>query len=382
MVKITTPDPPPADQPPLWIQAVTLERFKASFKPGRIELSPFTVLIGRNGSGKSTLIEALQWLDTTLRMHAVEACRRYFGIHDLINLRSGTRPLYFKIGLEWHAEPEPRVYEVKVVEDDDERTPVITEERLVEGTGPKPRTILTGPESSDRLALMHATDPEAETYLEFWRRAVFLRLSPNRLAEGSIPRRATSDPLLDEEGQRLPALLMELSDEQRARLVERVQSFLPDMVDVKVSEPSDRRSERVHYSLFEQMPYRGRAGRSRFEIPAWMLSEGTRRLTAILALLEREPRPSLLCIEEVENGLDPWSVTRLLDLLQSAADEGVQVILSTHSPWLLDHVPLPSIIQVRRIEGDTRYQRFMDRAEIQAYAAQVPAGTRYVQEPA
>jgi predicted ATPase len=111
-----------------------------------------------------------------------------------------------------------------------------------------------------------------------------------------------------------------------------------------------------------------------------MLSEGTRRITAILALLMRDPLPSLLCIEEVENGLDPWSVRVVLRHLQSAADRGVQVILTTHSPWLLDDVPMESILQVRRVDGDTRYERFIDRPEIMAYDPSVPAGTRYVDE--
>lgn len=126
------------------------------------------------------------------------------------------------------------------------------------------------------------------------------------------------------------------------------------------------------------MPYRGRSGRSKFPIPAWMLSEGTRRITAILALLARDPAPSLLCIEEIENGLDPWTVRAILRHLQSAADRGTQVILTTHSPWVLDDVPIDSILQVRRIEGDTRYEHFASRPEIRAFDPSVPAGTRYI----
>jgi predicted ATPase len=92
------------------LSEVRLERFKAAFKPAPIKLRPFNVVIGRNGSGKSTLIEALQWLDATIRRDAREACDRYHGIRDLINLRSQTDVPFFQLTLKWHF----LRYEVKV----------------------------------------------------------------------------------------------------------------------------------------------------------------------------------------------------------------------------------------------------------------------------
>jgi predicted ATPase len=388
------------------LSEVVLERFKAAFRPGPIPLRPFNVVVGRNGSGKSTLLEALQWLDTTIRRDAREACDRYYGISDLINLRSQADVPYFKIGLTWESKYPglyfPLRYVVKVEEENS--APFIAEEKLsmLSGDG-RSQYYLTSPTRGERileldtkirftepdrlaLGLLHATiSPGTRSSFEslesFWARAVFLRLSPNRLADGSLATRKSFEPLLDEEGQTLPALLNELSTEQRQELVEGIQEILPDIKKVEVSRADLGRDTRVNYSLLERMPYRGRAGKTQFPIPSWMLSEGTRRITAILALLVREPAPSLLCIEEIENGLDPWTVIKILQHLQSAAERGTQVILTTHSPWLLDHVPMESILQVRRIEGETKYEPFASREEIRAFAASVPPGTRYVNEP-
>jgi predicted ATPase len=391
-----------------WLSEVQIQRFKAAFKPNPIRLSPFNVVIGRNGSGKSTLLEALQWLDATIRRDAREASDRYYGTRDLINLRSQAERSYFELVLTWSSE-DPAIpsvrYRVKV--EDDEGFPFIAAEDLSTlrergrplkkflVTKDRGERLLTSGEPGegtmsihepDRLALgllssvrLGHLDPALAFLDSFWSRAVFLRLSPNRLANGSLATRKSFEPLLDEEGQALPALLNELAADQRAKLVDAVREILPGIRDVEVSKAELGRDTRVNYSLSERMPYRGRSGRSQFPIPSWMLSEGTRRVTAILALLVREPAPSLLCIEEIENGLDPWTVRIVLRRLQSAADHGTQVILTTHSPWVLDAVPIDSILQVRRIEGDTRYEHFASRPEIAAFRPSVPAGTRYVQ---
>lgn len=369
---------PPTDRVDLL--SIDVSRFKAAFRPGPIRLQGFNVVIGRNGSGKSTLIEALQWIDATLRRDAVEACRRYFGIHDLLNLRSQATPPYFEINTTWRVDRQKWSYSLKVREDSDGRTPIVETERLKSRHRVGPDIEISSPESSDRLALSRPPSGSVAAPLlrDFWRQAVFLRLSPGSLAQGSLARRSTTDPLLDEEGRNLPALLNELGPEERSELIRLVTSVLADIKDVTVTGTSAGRNEVVHYLLHEKMPYRGRTGTSLFPIPAWMLSEGTRRITAIFALLVHKPAPSLLCLEEVENGLDPWSVIKVLRHLQSAAAQsGTQVIVTTHSPWVLDHVPLDSIIYVQRKVGGSEYKRFIDLPAVSQYPADVPAGTRY-----
>ena len=386
------------ERPPL-LRTVELRRFKAAYETGAIELQPFTVLIGRNGSGKSTLLEALQWIDTALRHNTYVACERYAPIGDIINLRAETRQS-FRIQLTWTSEPDadPWTYVLEVGAADGV-TPTVEKEELKCGrtkgsvyaigsdeTVPVQRNVkvdgtwlpVAAPE---KLALGQLPRHEAVSSLtDFWQRAVFLRLSPKRLTEGSRPVRLSTDPLLDEEGVMLPALLKELTPDQREELTASLTAVLSDIRGIDLKEQESGREARINYALRELMPYRGRGGRSEFSVPAWMLSEGTRRITAIFALLAHDPPPSLLCIEEIENGLDPWTVLFILRALQDAVARGVQVIVTTHSPWLLDHVELSTIVHVRREQGATVYERFADRAAVQAYAADIPPGTRFVNE--
>lgn len=112
------------------LKEVKLERFKAAFRPEPISLEPFNVLIGRNGSGKSTLLEALQWLDVTIRQDARVACDRYYGMQDLVNLRSRTKTPFFCLDLKWFTEKE-EIFRYHVKVEANESVPAITEEELV-----------------------------------------------------------------------------------------------------------------------------------------------------------------------------------------------------------------------------------------------------------
>ena len=67
------------------------------------------------------------------------------------------------------------------------------------------------------------------------------------------------------------------------------------------------------------------------------MSDGTLRFLAILTALLTRPRDSLLVIEEVDNGLHPSRARLLLDMLKNVgAKRGVDVLVTTHNPALLD----------------------------------------------
>lgn len=393
----------------LRLAEVRLERFKAAFKPKNpIALGDFNAIIGRNGAGKSTVIEALQWIDTALRSDVRKACERYNGVHDLINHRKSGGKRSFKITLKWVCPDNDRLsitYSLQIEEGADTRTPYIDNEALTiqtESSLSTPIITLTRGERryvasqpsepvpfpyKERLLLSvifaRDTDDSTSQYLgalrTFWANTVFLRLSPNEMAKLSEPTRTSYSPLLDETGRNLPALLRELNKDQLSDLVRSISRVLPGFSNVEVSRPIIPQGE-VFYSLTESLPYSGRQGKKKIPIPAWMLSEGTRRITAIFALLRHEPKPSFLCIEEIENGLDPWSVIEVIQELQSAASDDVQVTFTSHSPWLLDHVQTDEILHVQREDGETVYSRFADKEEVKAYKGKVPPGSIYATE--
>jgi predicted ATPase len=63
-------------------------------------------------------------------------------------------------------------------------------------------------------------------------------------------------------------------------------------------------------------------------------------------------------VEEIENGLDPRTLHLVVEEIRAAITAGTtQVILTTHSPYLLDLLDLSHIIVVEREEGQPVFNR-------------------------
>jgi predicted ATPase len=95
-----------------------------------------------------------------------------------------------------------------------------------------------------------------------------------------------------------------------------------------------------------------------YKVPGWLLSTGTLRVLALLACLRHPNPPPLLVIEELENGLDPRTIHLFVEEIRSALALGeIQVIITTHSPFLLDLVDLSHLVVVERVDGRPVFTR-------------------------
>jgi predicted ATPase len=83
-------------------------------------------------------------------------------------------------------------------------------------------------------------------------------------------------------------------------------------------------------------------------------SDGTLRVLEIIIALEMAVAGALVMIEEPETGIHPGLCDRIMAEIESAADS-LQLIISTHSPRILDRVQYHQLRHVRR-NGSTRIE--------------------------
>lgn len=95
-------------------------------------------------------------------------------------------------------------------------------------------------------------------------------------------------------------------------------------------------------------------------IPAHAISEGTLLSLGLLTVLMSPQKPSLLLLDDIEQGLHPKAQRELVTVFKEiiAANQNLQIIFSTHSPYIVDELA-PSQVHVlsNANSGFTRCKR-------------------------
>jgi predicted ATPase len=368
------------------IKQIRVTNIKAIVDSTLIPLQPLTVFIGRNGTGKSSMLEALDWLGRALDGGAQFATEPFRRITDLIHSDGGETPSEMNINLVIDPEDasisDEIIYKVGVGAGEDHETPVIVYEELSvknrdgyefwikTDTGIRFRRVRQSIEeytqektkdrvkvkrklveeekdwvvvsNLDRLALsdMDFAIARAAKYVQdYLVKAVFLRLSPRSIADFSPVKFRPTPRLLDDEGYNLAHLLGQFDADALSILIEKLNYIIKGASGLDSHTPTSP-ADRRYFTFIEK----GISEDRPMQVPAWVLSEGTRRVTALLAVLLAETPPRLLCIEEIENGLDPWTLGFILEELQQAIDRGMQVLLTSHSPYMLNMIAKENIV--------------------------------------
>lgn len=150
-------------------------------------------------------------------------------------------------------------------------------------------------------------------------------------------------------GEDLAAFLNTLrtSDEKQFRAIERAaKMIIPSITGLEVSvNPLGE----VELSIKE----------GKYLFPARIISEGTLRVLGLLALGAMKDPPSLIALEEPENGVHPRRIQAIAKLLSTMASTGdTQLILTSHSPILADLIPVESLYVCRKVDGRTTIKPF------------------------
>lgn len=288
-------------------QSVSIKNFK-SLRDVSVDLEPFTVFVGPNGSGKSSVLQAIDLL-----CRVFDAGTRNLAEAEIANgLSRGATE-----GIELAAEACGGV-EFRY------RTPVAVSSPADPSRPMKPPEI--GPAYRDGgsgIWTAPGTKPEERRP----RSSAYLRLQWTSLTNPE-PIAPPSTMLVDGSGLHSALADMALNDpDSFSEIQEELRRIVPS---VRRLRHATARGPRKHELLFDMKGAEG--------LPAYQVSEGTLLILGVLYAFHAPSRPGFILLDDIDRALHPKAQEQLVALLRRilANRADVQILATTHSPYLLD----------------------------------------------
>lgn len=351
---------------PPFIHRVKLRNYK-SIARCDVELGPLAILVGPNGSGKSNFLDALALTRQALYHTLDHALRERGGVSE-VRRRSGGHPSNFAIDLHFTLPGGKRqgrysfevtsqnrsgysvrseVCEVSPPDAIGDNVRFAIKEGEIEDTNVEVRLPKPSP---DRLFLVSASNlADFRPVYDALTDMAFYSFSPDVMR---WPQPPDLGDMLDSDGQNLASVLAAL-EQRNPQSLALIRDYLRQVT------PGVQSVERIAIGNLETLQFRQQVAgqKSPWRFPAINMSDGTLRALAVLtALLQSgDDSPLLIGIEEPEIALHPAAAGILWDAMEDGQEQG-QVLVTTHSPDLLDRkdIPIDAILATDSDAGVTK----------------------------
>jgi len=353
-----------------------------SLKEASIELNKLNVFIGPNASGKSNVLKALRLVRNHIDKDIpvleegglnvipfgdlVYCFDRYRDIEIEMEIEheEGQASYHLKLSAEGYNEIIMRGNEI-LYECDGRHAgfKYITKDgKMVEvGSGILPIVSIFFREPEGRTELKRQLfftpflrSPPADIDEALYKVSMFLRkIGAFRLDPASIRFRSkiTEEPLIKYDGSNLARYLLYLYLERRGdfqRVEEVIKSLVPEVEEV------------VPHIEADDVEIWVRSRNLSMPLKPDYISDGTLRLLAMATILNAGF--SLVAVEEPENHVHPSLLEAVVDLARRSPS---QVMFTTHSPHLLDHLKPEEVFVVGMVGPETRVKRLTETEEFE-----------------
>jgi len=356
------------------IHRLTIRDFK-SIRKQTVEFDPLTVFVGRSGSGKSNIVQALRFLRNYL-LTISSAVEVEGGWQRIVP--AGIECPSLELTVEFSISNGDPHYTYFICFGSDrgqtfaqEKSLQVIEERLSFGESPlfhrqledrkwkwtvEPSTVIV-PDPARHLAIQQLPSIEQVTYaytaltnglgFHSFATSVMDGLHANEV-QGQ---KAISQHLagMHDDGQNYLQTMRDIArdlhqPQVRKSILGSLQKLNPNIRSVELDSITQPKTAIVGHDLSGKI----------LDIPLEQESDGLRRFYAHLLALYQRPPKLINVFEEPENAIYPGALSVLADEFKLAPEHGRgQIILTTHSPGLLDEFDVSQIRVVELIDGTT-----------------------------
>jgi len=335
-----------------FLRQVRIRNYK-SIETCEVALHPLTVLVGRNGAGKSNFLDALRFVTDSLETTLDHAMKSRGGIGS-VRRKSQGHPRNFAIELELSLPDWQRArygFEIAAQSEGgfhvkrerllihDPRGELAHHYEIASGERISASTEHFPPHIPDRLCLVAASSlPEFRPVFDALTSMGFYNVNPDAMKQLQSP---DAGELLHRDGMNIASVIARLKRDEPAA-IERLRSYLAAIV------PGIADVDRVPLGPSETLEFRQevKGAEEPWRFYAASMSDGTLHTLGILAAVIQRVKPKspvrLVGVEEPESALHPAAAGALMDAL-SEASAHTQVVVTSHSPDLLDQIAFDSL---------------------------------------
>jgi len=355
------------------IKKLVLKRFR-SIPSERITFDNPTIFVGRNGSGKSNLVSAFSFLAEAMASPLQAVFDKAGGISTVRNRTSG-RSYPPNLGLRvdfgpMNGKAASGFYAFEVRALPNYGFSVVREQCSValeaggrawfDRVGTRFSSSVEGMKPSlDPASLSLPLVGGEAKFAPVLRTLAAMRvysIEPSKLREMQEPDSGTS---LKSDGANVTSVLKEIERQSKGdsqRISDVLATIVPNTKKVQVKKHGKNLSLEFTQEWGEK---------KRLNFEGFNMSDGTLRAIGLLTAVFQRPVPSLIAVEEPEATIHPGALESVLDLLRHASKR-MQVVITTHSPELLDAkwITDQQLRIVEWTEGATRVAPVSDATRI------------------
>lgn len=349
------------------ITRILIEHYK-SIDRVDLPLGPLSILVGPNGTGKSNFIDAVRFVRDAVSFGLDRSVSERHGI-DSIRQWSPSRPYYVTLRAEvenrygkgflsfaltsyrgshtirreeamWSYHRDTGYSQVHYTRDAEGGVQLKDlENRSIKTHAEQPEELFLAQFEARHLrGLVHALG-SMEAY----------SIYPNILR---TPQKSSSDTTLSQNGDNLTSVYRLLTkskrqDHVKARneIVSAMRKVMPNLDSIRIQSLGG-----LMVPVFRVREQDGRL----HDFNVAQLSDGTLRVLGLLTALYQPYRPDILAMEEPEQTINPGVLAVLAEAIEETSSTS-QVMVTTHSPELLDKFDDPGVVMAVEMEnGVTR----------------------------
>jgi predicted ATPase len=334
----------------LSLKILKVKNFK-SLHNFRLELGKFNVLIGKNASGKTNVVEVFRLLKEIVKPETINPPIKFGGYKNIVWKGDEELPIEIFIdttdnvqyfisfivqGGRFQILKEEFTSKKIQIKREGEKVQVVRGKKRVKTKRyPLSRSILSLPVWLEEGILVAMPIVELWSFIQ---RISVSHFIPTKMKGSSSPEIAE----LDFCGENIHTILQRIFQENQTwprEMLDPLQTIFPEIENIKIVLTEDGR-------FILKVSEKG------LDLPPKCISDGFYKILGILALTKYPT--SLIVVEEIENSIHPEAIEVVVGALRESKK---QVILTTHSPTVLDLIPPSETITISKTYGETKAGR-------------------------